>query len=50
MQNEEMNNTEMAGFVKYRLVKDRFVLEPSFRLHLLLRFAGARMRRSHAGF
>ena len=27
------NNTEMAGFVKYRLVKSRFVLEPSFRLH-----------------
>ncbi|MFC5270096.1 TonB-dependent receptor [Adhaeribacter terreus] len=31
--NEEQNNTEMAGFVKYRLVKDLFVLEPSFRLH-----------------
>ncbi|HSI91302.1 MAG TPA: hypothetical protein VK927_09305, partial [Adhaeribacter sp.] len=27
------NNTEMAGFVKYRLVKNRFVLEPSLRLH-----------------
>jgi CarboxypepD_reg-like domain/TonB-dependent Receptor Plug Domain len=36
-QQEQQNNTEMAGFVKYRIVTggsaDRLVIEPSFRLH-----------------
>ncbi|KAA9325242.1 TonB-dependent receptor [Adhaeribacter soli] len=32
-QKEEQNNTEMAGFFKYRIVKSLFVLEPSIRLH-----------------
>jgi hypothetical protein len=30
---ETQNNTELAGFIKYRMVKNRFVLEPSFRLN-----------------
>ncbi len=37
VQEEEQNNTELAGFVKYRFVgggaADRLVIEPSLRLH-----------------
>lgn len=29
---DQQNNTEMAGYLKYRIVKNRFVVEPSFRL------------------
>ncbi len=32
-QSERQNNTEAAAFLKYRLVKDLFVLEPSIRLN-----------------
>ena len=32
-QRERNNNTEIAGYFKYRLVKNRFVLEPGVRLH-----------------
>ncbi len=31
--NETSNNTEISGFAKFRLVKPRYVIEPSFRLH-----------------
>ena len=30
---ETSNNTEISGFVNFRIVKPRFVIEPSFRLH-----------------
>lgn len=30
---ETSNNTEISGFVNFRLVKPRFVIEPSLRLH-----------------
>ena len=30
---DQQNNTELAGFIKYRFVSDRLVIEPGMRLH-----------------